>query len=525
MVAVYQPRARLRRVLLLGLLAAACRDDAAPRRTFQAPPRSWPLEVFLASRAWEIADVDASGRLLANEWIRGAARAVRIAAGGGREPLAPGEPGSHRALAALAGDEVLVELAPAAAGSGRRLSIATGRGAPRALPAAVAGRFLGADREGARLWVASAGADGAERLLEVSRLGPGRELLAAPPGFRFAAVARDGTLAAMVRPVAPGADEVVLVDRRRGERRLILPTGADGRFSPLRFAEDGRRLLIAADDGVELARLDWLDLDGGGRSPALAAPECAALGVRAAGGAVVADLVCAGVRRAALLEAGTPPWEGRLPPDSTVTAALPAGQGAWWLELAGPATARDLARLDRDGVLVPLTWALAPRLEPVALVRPAAESLETGAARLPVEVWRPPVGARAAAVWLEDDGAPSRWGEFHPLHAYLAARGVLVLRLRPRGPDGSTLALREAGGGDSVAEAGNDVARAAARARALAGGPVPVALVVEGARWQALAAPESPDPFALRLALEAQPSHDALAAAGHALETGLLDGR
>ena len=512
-------------MLLLAVLVAACRDDAAPRRPLPAPPRSWPLDVFLASQAWEIADVDASGRLLANEWIRGAARAVRLAAGGGRELLAPGERSSHRALAALAGDEVLVELAPVSEGTPSRLSIASGHGAPRTLPAADASRFLSADRDGQRLWVASAGADGLERLLEISRTGSGRELVEAPPGFRFAAVTRDGALAAMVRPVGPGADEVVLVDRPGGERRLLLPTGADGRFSVLRFSDDARRLLVAADDGSELARLEWLDLDSGGRSPALAAPECAALGVRAASGVAVADLVCTGARRAAVLDTGTPPWQGRLPPESTVTAALPAGAGAWWLELSGPASARDLCRLDADGVLVPLTWALAPRLEPTALVHPAVESLSLGDVRVPVEVWRPRGVARAAAIWLEDDGAPPRWGEFHPLHAFLAARGVLVLRLRPRGSDGFTRALREAGGEDRLAAAALDAERAAAQARALAGNAVPIALVVEGARWQTLATPEGPDPFALRHALGAPPSFDALAGAGRAIEAALLDRR
>jgi hypothetical protein len=524
---VYQPRARLLRVILLGLLAAGCRDGAAPRQPPPPLPRSWPLEVFLASSSWQLADVDGAGRLLANRSCAGVFVAARAAAGGRLEPLAPAERSSHRALAALAGDEVLLELAPLAEGGAPRLAIASGRGAPRALAGAEAARFLAADSEGRRLWSARIGEDGLERLLEVTRAGVARALAEAPAGFRFAAVSRDGARAAMVRAVAPGVDEVVAIDRRSGERRLVLPSGPDGRFAPLLFSDDGRRLLVATEDASDLARLEWLELEGGARSLALEAPGCAAVGARAVRGIVLVDLACDGARRAAVLDLATPPWQGRLPPGLTVSAAAPAGHETWWLELSGPTSARDLALLGADRILSPLTWALEPRLEPAALAAPAFERLALGAAGAPVEVWRPPGRASAAAVWLEDDGEPPRWGEFHPLHAFLAAHGVVVLRLRPRGSDGFGRALREAAGEDPLGAAGSDAAAAASRALALAGAPVPVALVVEGERWRALAAPEtaSAGPFTVRLGLDARPAGAALAAAGRALTGALLEHR
>ena len=159
---------------------------------------------------------------------------MRVAPGGEPEPVAPLLRRDHRALAALAGDAVLVELS--AGGDGVPPALAIAGGALAAAPltcGSVADRFLAAAPDGERFWSARAEAGGTERLVETARLARlGRELLEAPPRFRFAAVAPDGGRAAMVRRVAPDSDEVVVTERATGESRLVLPTGPEGRSGP-----------------------------------------------------------------------------------------------------------------------------------------------------------------------------------------------------------------------------------------------------------------------------------------------------
>lgn len=512
---VYQPLATAL-APALALLAACAGPAPAPLPA--PPPRAWPLDVYLASRAYAPVAIDARGRVLATESGPQGERAVRLAAGGTPAPVAPALRADHRALAALAGDTVLVELAATEPGAAPVLALAGPGGvALPVTPAGAADRLLAVAADGERFWSARAAADTNERLVETGRLArTGRELLEAPPGFRFAAVAADGARTAMVRTVAPESDEVVVTERASGESRLVLPTGPEGRFRPLLFAADGKRLLVATDDASDLPRLEWLTLATGERAPALDTP-CAAVGARAAGAALVADLSCEGRRTARPLAGGEPPWQGLLPRGLEVFAALPAGPDAWWLGLRGAASGRDLARLGADRRFAPATWALAPRLDPATLPAPALERLRSGGVELPVEIWRPAVAALGAVVWLESDAEPPAWGEFHPLFSGLAAHGIAVARLRPRGADGFGRALRAAAGDDPLASARADAEAALARLRAALAAPaLPGLRVVEGALGEQLGTTEGAGagPFADAFAVPAPPRATALAEAG-----------
>ena len=201
----------------------------------------------------------------------------------------------------------------------------------------------------------------------------------------------------------------------------------------------------------------------------------------------MAELSCDGRRTAVLLGGGEAPWAGRLPPGLDAFAALPAGADSWWLGLRGSASARDLAHLGAERLFEPATWGLAPRIDPAALVAPALDRCSSGGTQLPIEIWRPAVAAVGGVVWLESDAAAPAWGEFHPLFAGLAAQGVAVARLRPRGADGFGRAARAGAGEDPVAAARADAQAALVRLRESAAAPaLPAVLVAEGTLGDAL---------------------------------------
>jgi hypothetical protein len=496
MASVYQrlagrPRRALRGwvagALLLG--CAGCGTGSGSPPDVPRPARTWPLDVFLACRSYRAEDVDDRGRLLATETDSRGPRAIRLRPEGGIDPVAGG--GSARALAALDGGEWLALESPASASTPRRIFLATGAGAVLPLTGSGDDRYVGRSADGRRLWTARTGAGGTESLIETVPPSPvGRPLLDAPAGFRVAAVSGDGVQVALVRAIAPGADEVVWADRATGQRRLVLPTGPDGRFQPQLFSDDGRRLLFVADDASDLPRLEWLDLASGRRELPLETP-CAAVAARRLGGEILADLACDGRRRTLPLE-GEAPWEGRLPPELVAVAAAPASGGSWWLTLAGPRAARDLALFPRDRLVQPFTWGLEPRLQPEDLVAPDARRFRSADVEVPAELWRPRGRSLAAVIWLESDAAPPRWGEFHPFFAFLASRGFTVLRFRPRGSRGFGRSFRSAGEQDPVAAA---LADARAALRSLGGSDSdPVALVGAGARADECGADGSPPP-------------------------------
>ena len=449
-------------------------------------------------------DADSRGRLLATEADAHGSRAVRFGPDGGREAFAGGDPG--RALAVLDGGDWLALARPATAAEPERIVLASGTGIAVPLPGPGGERYVGRSADGRKLWTARPNPDGGESLIEtVPPSTLGRSVLDAPAGFRIAAISGDGLQVALVRTVAPGADEVVWSDRTSGERRLVLPSGPDGRFRPQLFADSGRRLLIVADDASELPRLEWLDLDSGRRELPLETP-CVAIGARRLGSSILADVACDGRRRTVPIE-GDAPWAGHLPPGSLAVSAVPAADGTWWLTLAGPRSARDLALLPPDRLMRPLTWGLEPRLDPAALVAPESFRLASAGLELPAELWRPVDRPAAAVVWLEADDRPPSWGEFHPLFAFLASRGIAVLRFRARGSDGFGHALRSAGTDAPIAAALADARAAGAHLAALANGaPLPVAVVGEGARGAVCDGEDARDgAFVACLAIPARP--------------------
>lgn len=474
---LYQPRAAWLAacgwVLCLGCVGCGRGEPDAPP---PPPGRSWPLAVFLDSRGYELVGVEADGAAVALESGADSPRAVRVRSGGGVEALAPtlaAAATASRPLAVVPGRDAGVVIEIAIAGAPPQLALVA-RGAVRRFGGDDE-RFLGVSADGRSLWSARPSASGDE-LVETALPQLGRRAVAvAPPGFRLAAVAGDGSRAAAVRALHDEADEVVLLDRRTGERRLLLPTGDDGRFRPIELPADGRRLLLIADDRTDLPRLEWLEFATSERAVALETP-CAVVAVQGRERARIADLGCLGVREAVPLAPGDqapgPGWPSRLPPGSRAVAIRPAPffpptTADWWLGLAGPRAARDLVRLPAGGALEAATWGLAPRLAPEALPVPIATTVSSGGFELPAELWPPSTGASggpaAGVVWLESDARAPSWGEFEPFLAHLAARGVAVLRLRSRGADGFGRAQRRAGDGDPAGAALSDLRAAAAQ--------------------------------------------------------------
>ena len=401
---LYQPLA----ALLAAGVCAACgaeSDVALP----PPPPKSWPLAVFLASRSYHPLSVDAQGGVVAAELDVESARGVRLRPGSPAEPLIPAASGDSLPLALLPGGEVLV--AAAAADRPPRLALLEG-GRLREL-GEPGERLLGIAPGGRGVWSARTGAAG-DDWIETSLPRLGRHVvLAAPAGFALAAVSPSGRRAAARRELHDEADEVVLVDRTSGERRLLLPTGHDGRFVPLLFDADERRLLLTADDESDLPRLEWLELATGAREVALETP-CAALGARLHGERLLAELACSGRRELALVAPDgdrlAADWAARLTAGLRAVAALPDAGDVWWLAVAGPAAARDLLRLPAHGPPEPASWGLAARLDPVALPHPRAASGEPERGAPPYELWPAhgtPVGG---LVWLEADDRPRPGG-------------------------------------------------------------------------------------------------------------------
>lgn len=478
-----------------------------------APPGSWPLATFLDSVDFHLREVDADGRALVDAIGVEGARVVRVGSDGAVEPVAPGHAPSHRFVAKLADDRVVIETATSAA-------------APPALALVDAGvvrplgtsegheRLLGVSGDGRLLYLVRVGESG-EDLFEARLPGLARRGLATlPAGFRAAAISSDGFRLALVRAVHDEADEVIVLDRRVDERRLVLPTEAEGRFKPFGFAADGSTLWFESDDASDLPRLERLDLAGGGREAVL---DRACVDSLPVGGALPTTLEsgCDGRRIARSL--GPPPrWHDLTLPASLgvgarIVQAWPAGPDTDWLAFAGGAATREVAWLSADRLPAPATRGLAPRLDAARL--PAPTAVDLGLGGVAAELWAPARAAIGGVVWLLPLERRPDLGRFAPFAAFLASRGVATLLVVPRGAPGTGRAARAATDGDPAGATASEALRALSvlRGRGVAG--VPVALVGEGGWCGAIAAEVASRPgsgFAAAVALD--PDSDPLAA-------------
>lgn len=471
------------RALAAALLACSATGCRAPERS--APPplpaATWPLATFLDSVDHRLASVDPSGWALADETGVDGSRVVRIAPGHRPEPIAPGLAASHRFAATLAGGRTLVE-------------VDAGAGAPPALALVEAGvvrplgapggreRLLGVSPDGQVIRLAREGEAG-EEVVELRPPGFARRSLATlPPGFRAAAISGDGLLVALVRAVDDDADEVILLDRRTDERRLLLPTSAAGRFRPFGFDADGSALWFESDDESDVPRLERLTLANGERTVVLDR-SCLDRLPFTGSASVVVETGCDG-RRVARAIGGNPRWRDLRLPESLgsgarVVQASSAGPEEDWLAVTGARATRELTRLPPDRLLAPATRGLAARLDPLRL--PAPEAVDPGPGASAAELWPAGPGAIGAVVWLLPVERRPDLGRFAPFAAFLASRGVATLLVVPRGAPGTGRAARVATDGDPIAATASEVARALAELRGRGAAGLPVLLVGEGA--------------------------------------------
>jgi hypothetical protein len=343
-----------------------------------------------------------------------------------------------------------------------------------------------------------------------------------PAGFRVAAVAPRGDRIALIRDLDPDTTEVLLHDRPRGETRLLLPIDRDARFLPQRFSADGSRLFLFTDEGGDALQLEILEPDSG-RRERRPRPGCIASRLDPSRDGVVYSLqwTCSGAVEAALFESvgGAAIGPMPLPRGTRLARALPtASAGGALYEVASARYPRDLmfaARLGPDATATPLSYGLAPAIAAADLVDPAVVELRiTGAApslaAVPAEVWWPRTASASppALIWVESDGAPPAWLEFHPYFQFLANRGVAVLRLRLRGFRGFGKRLAHAADGRLVDAGMEDLEAARSELAKRGADPHRIALVGEGAWAGALVAAalaEQPGRFAAAADLGGDP--------------------
>jgi hypothetical protein len=466
----------------------ACSPDPPPPTP--RPPRAapLPLEVFFEIRRLELADV--GGRplraLVTEEGPEGArARELPLDGGPAPPPFATGAAES-RALALLAdGGDALIELA--SPGSRTTLALRRRSGVVQPLRPPALGRDypLGTLADGRALLLRHVPDDGApERLDEVDVRDLRRRTLAiAPEGYRIAAATSEGPRLALVRDLDPGSSEVLVQEGDAGNARLLLPSGADGRFRPQAFLDRGRALLLLADDDGDDFQLERIEVTSGRRSRfgTLPCPPTAARTDRAGGFRI--ELRCAGRREVRLLAGDAEARTLPRPPDGTrvLDAILLPGLELGALLAGGERWPADLAAIERALELRPLTLSLPARVRPDSLPGSTPLPLASAGHQLPAELWRPATPIRAGLLWIEDDDAPPRFGELQPLIAALASRGIATLRIRGRGADGFGRGLRLAARDADAARADLHAALAALRASLPAGAPL--ATLAGAARW------------------------------------------
>jgi len=511
MLRLYQ-RGAARALLAAAVAVAGCGAPAASPPP-PAPPGTWPLAAFLDSVDFHLREVGTDGRALVDVTGIEGTRVVRVASGGAVEPIAPGHGGSHRFVAYLPGDRVVIETATSA-GAAPALALVD---AGLVRPLGTSGfheRLLGVSGDGRVLFLVRAGETG-EELFEARLPGLARRSLATlPAGFRAAAITADGLRLALVRAVHDEADEVIVLDRRTDERRLVLPTEAEGRFRPFGFTADGSALWFESDDASDLPRLERLELAGGGREVVLDRSCVESLPADGVSRPAV-ESGCDG-RRLARPLGGPLRWQDLALPESLgvgarIVQAWPAGPDSEWLAFAGGGATREIAWLGADLLPAPATRGLAPRLDPARL--PAPTVVDLGLGGVAAELWAPPRAAIGGVVWLLPVERRPDLGRFAPFAAFLASRGVATLLVVPRGAPGTGRAARAATDGDPVGATAEEALRALSvlRGRGIAG--VPVALVGEGGWCGAIAAAVASRPnsgFAAAVALD--PDADPLTA-------------
>ncbi len=474
-------RAVYRWAALLGaglLLAAACRGRSTrPAEPATPPPRHDPLSAFLESYAvTPAATSDGLAPRFGTRRSSAGASAIWL----DRPALRPELPRPSRVLAQLGSDSALID-------AGSALSLLGPGPSSRALGGArdIDLRYLGAGLGGA--WFAASTRGAGDRLIWIDALGGWQDRPAFPAGLEARVASADGARFALVRQSGDDGALLFLHEPATATTRLLLPEDRPGNFAPIAFSRDGARLLLISDDRYELARLEWLDLDTGGRT-LLSPPGCTAVAAHVrADGALAISSSCAGRAELLLLEAGA---ERVLPAPagSRAVEAWPDGEEGWLFAVASARHPRDLWRTATGDDVRPVFYGLGPRIDPADLVEPEPVELAAPDGPVPAELWLPRTAAHArpvgAVVWIDRDQGPALWFEFEPVLQFLAQRGVAVLRLRLPGSDGFGRDFRRRGAADSTDLLERAADRLAARVPLARGR---TALVAEGPRPAAVA--------------------------------------
>jgi hypothetical protein len=174
-----------------------------------------------------------------------------------------------------------------------------------------------------------------------------------------------------------------------------------------------------------------------------------------------------------------------------VSGALGRDGDLAFVTVSSPRTPHDLVAYPAGAPdPLPLTWGLAPGIDPALLLDPIATRLPMGrGVTLPVELWLPDTRQTsrrtaappaAAVLWLEGDRSPPAWGEFEPLFQFLAGRGIAVARFRLRGADGFGRAFRHAADGRPIEAALEDLAAVRRELERRVGERLRIALVGDG---------------------------------------------
>jgi hypothetical protein len=528
-------RAVYQRLPALAVAASLACSLAACDRTAGRPPAAagsalaaaeLPLAPLLAGRSYALPQVvHLSPLTLGTELSATGVRAVALPTHAGERPrpLTPPTLDCRAVAAEPGGGRALVECAERTSGA-ISLVLYDARAAARlaAVGAESGERLLRWSASDGTLWTATRPApDRPARLFATASSLARRPVATAPPGFELVAVAPEASLALFRRALDRETHEVVLHDWRRDESRLLLPTGADGRFSDLAFVDGGRGLLLLADDGGDAPRLERLELATGERrrwGPPLPCPAIA-LRAHADGGATVV-VACDGRRSALRLDDGGA--EVALPPPPSGTRVVdwgPAGGDALLLATAGERWPEEIGRSDSGGDFHPLTYGLAGRVDPASLPAPRPLRWASGGVELPGEIWPASTATPAAVVvWFEDAERPPSFGVHRPLAAALAARELATLVVRGRGDELPSRRVRRAADGEPFAAARADLLAAAAATAPLAPATTPRLLVGEGRWWGAAAlalATRADAPYSAIVALH--PDFDPVAPAAAAI--------
>jgi len=513
--------------LLVASALAACQptadDSPPPRRASSAGPTT-ASAVYFGSATTEVAGwTTEPDRLLANRWSGSRSTALELVPSTEERPrpteLSRPDEDCLVLRAFAAGPRRLLSCPAPGARERRELVVleAGGRRVPLVAPPQRFWKLLTPSNDGRALWLAETGGERPPRVVVTEAPSwRARPLFEALAGYEIVDFAPATSSVLLRRSLSPEADEVVRLDGRSGERRLLLPDGEDGRFRSLRWIDNGRRILLLADDGTDVPRLEVLDPESGRRSTFGPPAECPVLSASVGPGGLVTRVTsCAGRLRADLLSAEGVPVE--LPPLAEGLRAIdvvPSPDGErLGVTTVGERWPRDVAWFDPRGDYRPLSYSLAAQLAPDRL--PIGERVQDSvdALTLPAEIWQPSAGrARAGVIWFESDDSQPHFGEHWPVGADLAAHGVAVLRVRGRGAGSPSRRQRRAADGAPERSALADFLSAASELVRRTRAALPLYLVAEG-DWRGAAAlalaTRTDAPYAALVALD--PALDPLA--------------